>query len=253
VVIGYLQRLFAESRTKGSQRFSGPLNFQPIVDAAPFYDHLFCQGSEAVELLASAGIEGAHWLPMACDPLVHRPVELTVEEQEEYGSDVSFIGSYYQSRAELFEGLVRFDFAIWGPGWERLHADSDLRKCLKGTYLPPETWVKIYSASKIILAPHFSEPNGLFPVYQASPRVFEALACGAFTISDNQRDVFELFKDGLHLVRFYDWEDLIKKIEYYLEHAERRRYISEEGQREVLANHTYEHRINEMLGLIKKR
>jgi spore maturation protein CgeB len=89
-------------------------------------------------------------------------------------------------------------------------------------------------------------------VYQSSPRVFEALACGAFTISDNQRDVFKRFEDGLHLVKFHDSEDLIDKIEYYLGHPEEREYISKQGRKEVLANHTYEHRIDEMLGLIEK-
>lgn len=230
-----------------------PANFQPIIDVAPYYDHIFCQGSEAVELLNNAGIEGAYWLPMACDPLVHRPVELTVEEREKFGSDVTFIGSYYQNRAELFEKIQGFDFSIWGPGWEKLSHHSPLNRCLKGAHLRPETWQRIYSASKIVLAPHFSDPNHSFPVYQSSPRVFEALACGAFTISDNQRDVFELFKEGLHLVRFHDGDDLIKQIEYYLAHPEHREFISEQGRKEVLANHTYEHRIHEMLGVIKNR
>lgn len=230
-----------------------PLNFQPIIDVAPVYDHLFCQGSEAVELFNNAGIEGAHWLPMACDPFVHRPVELTIKQQEEYGSDVSFIGSYYQNRAELFEKLVDFDLSIWGPGWGRLSSHSPLNKCVKGAHLQPETWQKIYCASKIVLAPHFSEPNDLFPVYQASPRIFEALACGAFTISDNQRDVFKLFKDGVHLAKFHDSNHLIRQIEHYLDHPEHREYTSKQGQKEVLANHTYEHRINQMLGLIKKQ
>ena len=229
-----------------------PANFQPIIDVAPYYDHIFCQGSEAVEILSNAGIEGAHWLPMACDPIVHRPIVLTVKEQEKYGSDVIFIGSYYQNRAELFEKLAGFDLSIWGPGWENLSPNSAIKKCVKGGHVKPETWLTIYSASKIVLAPHFSDPNCSFPVYQASPRIFEAHACGTFTISDNQRDVFQLFEDGLHLVKFNDVDDLKKQVEYYLKHPEQREYIAEQGQKEVHENHTYEHRINEMLDFIQE-
>ena len=42
--------------------------------AAPFYDHVFCQGTEAVELLERAGLANARWLPVGCDPSRHHAV-----------------------------------------------------------------------------------------------------------------------------------------------------------------------------------
>ena len=181
-----------------------PLYFQPIIEAAPLYDHIFCLGTEAIELLDSAGIKGAQWLPMACDPEYHHPVECSLEDKERYGNDIVFVGSYYPERASIFETISGFDLAIWGPGWESLRSDSPLRRCIKGAHTTPAEWLKIYSASKIILATHYHDPQNRFPVYQASPRVFEALACRAFVLCDDQRDVFSLFKDGEDLVRFFD-------------------------------------------------
>ena len=229
-----------------------PLNFQPIIDSAPFYDHIFCQGTEAIELLDQEGIQGAQWLPMACDPDEHRPVELSAEEKERYGNDVVFVGSYYQGRAELFEGLVNFDLGIWGPGWEKLEAKSKLRKCIKGSHTPPSEWLKIYSASKIVLVTHYQDSEERFPVYQASPKIFEAMACGAFVISDNQRDVFSLFKDGEHLIRFDNPGELVEKIKYYLDHPDERKEVAKRGRKEVLKNHTYEHRIETLLSVVEK-
>jgi hypothetical protein len=49
-----------------------PYYFQPIIEVAPFYDYIFCQGTEAIDLLTRAGITGARWLPMACDPESHQ-------------------------------------------------------------------------------------------------------------------------------------------------------------------------------------
>jgi len=229
-----------------------PLNFQPIIDAAPLYDHIFCQGTEAIELLSQAGIKGARWLPVACDPSQHRPVELSAKEKEQYGRDVVFVGSYYPSRAELFEKLVEFDLGIWGPGWEELASDSPLRGSSRGGHSRPEVWLKIYSASKIVLTPHYRDPERRFPVYQASPRVFEALACGAFVISDDQRDVFSLFKDGEHLARFVDLDELIEKIAYYLDRPKEREEIAKRGRREALNNHTYVHRIERLLSTVSR-
>ena len=71
-----------------------PLHFQPIIDAAPHYDHIFCQGTEACELLAGAGLVRSHWLPMACDPFYHHPVAVSDQEKKRYGNDLVFVGSF---------------------------------------------------------------------------------------------------------------------------------------------------------------
>jgi spore maturation protein CgeB len=230
-----------------------PQYFQSIMNAAPFYDHIFCQGTEAIELFDNAGIKGAQWLPMACDPDYHSPAECSFSDKEKYGSDLVFVGSYYPERAIIFEAISEFDLAIWGPGWESLRSDSPLRRCIRGAHTTPAEWLKIYSTSKVILATHYHDPENRFPVYQASPRVFEALACGAFVICDDQRDVFSLFQDGEDLVRFLDASDLINKAKYYLAHPEERNKIAERGSRNALKNHTYIHRIKELLSKIGNR
>jgi spore maturation protein CgeB len=227
-----------------------PSDFQPILDAAPFYDHIFCQGTEAIELLDKAGIKGAQWLPMACDSDYHHPVECTDEDKKKYGSDIVFVGSCYPERAALLEKLVDFDLAIWGPGWDALAYHSPLRLCLRGAHTTPAEWLKIYSASKIVLATHYHDPQHRFPVYQASPRVFEALACGSLLLCDDQRDVFSLFQDGVHLVKFMNITDLIDKVKYYLSHPHARTAIAVQGRRSVAENHTYVHRINKLISHI---
>jgi spore maturation protein CgeB len=227
-----------------------PLHYEPLVTVATAYDAIFCQGTEAIELLDRAGIGGARWLPMACDPEVHHPVSCSTAEKKKYGSDIVFVGSYYPGRAALFESVTDFDLAIWGPGWDNLAPDSPLRRCIRGAHTTPAEWLKIYSASKIVLATHYHDPQNRFPVYQASPRIFEALACGSFVLCDDQRDVFSLFKDGEDIVRFFDSADLTEKIRHYLAHPEERDKIAAQGYGNVLNNHTYIHRIKELLSKI---
>jgi spore maturation protein CgeB len=224
-----------------------PRQFEPLITMALSYDAIFCQGTEAIELLDRAGIGGAQWLPMACDPSYHHPVECTAEDEKTYGSDIVFVGSYYPNRAALFEKLVDFDLAIWGPGWDALDHNSPLCRCIRGAHTTPAEWLKIYSSSKIVLATHYQDPENRFPVYQASPRIFEVLACRAFLICDDQKDVFSLFKDGIDLVRFLDAADLDNKIRYYLAHSEERNAIADQGRKAVLARHTYQDRIKELL------
>jgi len=70
------------------------------------------------------------------------------------------------------------------------------------------------------------------------------MACGAFVITDRQKDVMTLFRDGEHLVAFADGEDLRKKVETYLGCTKERQRIAGNGRTEVLARHTYRDRLS---------
>jgi spore maturation protein CgeB len=227
-----------------------PIDFGPILQAAPDYDHIFCQGTEAVELLHSGGVAKARWLPVGCDPDRHRPAELNDTARRLYGSDVVFVGSHYPERETLFEALAGFDLAIWGPGWKGIRSGSPLKKCLRGEHTTPDEWRKIYSASRIVLATHYQDPQRRFPVHQASPRVFEVMACGGFLICDRQRDILELFREGEHLVTFRDAADLARKVHYYLDHPEERQDIARKGHEEAVSNHAYVRRLVELVGAV---
>jgi spore maturation protein CgeB len=181
---------------------------------------------------------------MACEPTRHHPVELAAEERNTWRHDAVFVGSHYPVREKLFEALAGIDLAIWGFC---LMIRRTPRSTLGETLFPyttPETWRKIYAAAKIVLSVHFQDPLGKIPCHQASPRVFEALACGAFVITDRQKDVMALFQDGEHLVTFADGEDLRRKVETYLGCSNERERIAQSGRNEVLARHTYRDRLS---------
>jgi spore maturation protein CgeB len=224
---------------------------QPIMDAAPYYDLIFYGGTEAQEQLAKAGIKNTHWLPFACNSEVHKPASVTLEEKKKWGSDVTFVGSFYPNRGQTLEKICDFDLKVWGPGWYDLSSNSPLRSLVKDTQLKPEEWRKIFSSSKIIVAIHYQD--GKTPCYQASPKVYETLACQGFLLVDSQKDVRTLFEDGKHLVIFKDIKDLREKVGYYLNHPEERKRITEQGYKEVLQKHTYIHRIEKLLHTIKAR
>lgn len=225
-----------------------PINFQSIMDTAPHFDFIFCQGSEAVELLNNAGIRGPRWLPMACDPKVHHALNVTVEERRRWGSDLVFVGSYYANRHKVLSELIHFDLGIYGPGWNKLKKNDPLKKNIKGKEVMPSDWLKIYSSSKIVIVIHYQD--GRIPCFQASPKVFESLACGAFVIVDRQKDIMELFREGKHLAVFNDSFDLKNQIEHYLSRPKERDHIARNGSKVVYKHHTYEQRISTLLEYI---
>jgi spore maturation protein CgeB len=218
-------------------------------ETAPLYDLIFCGGTEAVELLKAAGVARAHWLPFGCPSTLDSSESLTEGELAAYGSDICFVGSYYPNRAVLFEPLADLKLVIRGPGWSRLPGGSPLRALAREQQVTPAEWKKIYAATRIVLAAHYQD--GRSPCYQASPRIFEAMACGAFLLCDAQRDVATLFKDGEHLVLFHDGQDLRRKITYYLAHPDERTRIAEQGRCETVKNHTYRRRMEQLLAMVR--
>ena len=219
--------------------------FLHILRTAQLYDHVFCAGTEAMDLLASCGVANLHWLPFACDPELHRPTTLSDHDRQVYGRDVAFVGAFYANRWQTLKSLVgACDLGIWGPGWERAQ-DRRLKGIVTSGYVEYTKWVKIFGAAKIVVVVHYQD--GSTPCHQASPKVFEALACNAFVLVDGQRDVLSLFRSGTHLVSFTDVADLTAKVDYYLAHESERRAIAAAGYAAVIQLHTYRHRIHTIL------
>ena len=80
-------------------------------------------------------------------------------------------------------------------------------------------------------------------------RAFDIMGCGGFLLSNFQRDFLDYFVPGEDFVFYENKEDLLWKIDYYLEHEEERQAIARNGYDKVSAGHTYRHRIKEMLDL----
>lgn len=64
-------------------------------------------------------------------------------------------------------------------------------------------------------------------------RVFDILSCGGFCLTNYQAEIAEYFTDGEELVMYTGMEDLVYKVNYYLEHEEKRRQIAENGYQKI--------------------
>lgn len=86
-------------------------------------------------------------------------------------------------------------------------------------------------------------------------RVFDCLACKSFMITGKKPIVPEFFEtegDKKELVTFGSVEELVELVKYYLKHETEREQIAERGYQKVMAQHTYDHRINKMFQIISK-
>lgn len=89
------------------------------------------------------------------------------------------------------------------------------------------------------------------PIQTGLPlRIFDILGCGGFLMTNFQAELPEYFDIGVDLEAYSSMEELVDKCAYYLEHEDERRQIARNGYEKVCANHTYIHRLREMIAAI---
>lgn len=74
-------------------------------------------------------------------------------------------------------------------------------------------------------------------------RVFDIMGCGGFLLTNYQSDMFELFEPDKDFVYYTDYDDLLRKVEYYLTHDKEREVIARNGYEKTKKYHTYEQRM----------
>ncbi len=222
-------------------------------ELAPFYDHFFAiQKGDFNKELQQIGQKNFHYLPVAACRHTHQLAELTQQEQSRYGSDLSFVGAGYYNRVQSFRRLLNYDFKIWGNDWpEGSPVCAKVQE--KARRVKPDEMVKIFSASKINLNLHSSpthsgvDPFGDF----VNPRTFEIAACGAFQLVDERQYLPEVFDASSEMSIFQSVDELPDKIDYFLSHPEERTQIAQRACARVLREHTYEHRMKELIEVVE--
>lgn len=216
------------------------------------YDFWFViQQEPCIAALKQAGAKDVRYLPMAADPSVHRPLKLTEAEREEYGSDVSFVGAGYANRREIFPRLLKqeWKFKLWGNEWD---GATDLTSVLQrnGARIDTDTCQKVFNASAVNLNLHSWAGTGLDPDGDfVNPRTFELAACGAFQLADRRSLMPDLFTAS-EVATVSSPDELPAEISRWLREPERRLAMAAQARQRVLAEHTYAHRMRDLLSQI---
>lgn len=169
------------------------------------------------------------------------------------GKDIgaSFVGGisrHHGNAVPILEHMARHTpMEFFGYGAEGLPRDSAIRARHRG-----EVWgLDMYRAlarSRITLNRHINmaENNA------NNMRLYEATGVGALLVTDRKDNLGELFEIGKEVVAYSSAEEAAELIRYYLAHPEEAETIARAGQARTLREHTYRHRMEELVPILER-
>jgi len=156
-----------------------------------------------------------------------------------------FVGNSRGVQRPIIEDLrdTTWDLAVYGGGWTPEMLDP---KHLRGEWIPNNELRRSYSSADIVLNDHWGDMRELGII---SNRVYDALACGAFVVSDWVPGIEAEF-DGA-VATFETREELLAVLERFLADPEARKAAAAKGRAAVLERHTFAQRVDQMLATLE--
>lgn len=187
-------------------------------------DWNFCCQKRAVEDYKKEGISNVIFMPHAVEPNAYP----RIPSIKKY--DICFIGHISTpNRIEFLDRAFK-EFPNFWYGQRRFEEAAEK-----------------YCQSKIVLNHSIKDDINM--------RTFEVMATGSFLLTTDIPTLHDLFTDGVHCVMYKNYDDMVDKAKYYLEHDEERERIAKAGMEETLSKHTFKNRVTQVLeatGLLER-
>jgi spore maturation protein CgeB len=231
-----------------------PISFEAFLGQAALADFVFTTDEACIpRYIQRLGHNRAFWLPLACSPHFHRPLEPL-----DGASDFVISANWYGNHARLWtvetvvDPLIRANYTLTLFCYENPHFmwPSRYHRFWQGekSY---RTVAEQYRHGRVVLGLNNmrSGMDGHTKTFSTSMRTFEALACGKPFLAA-QSDAYERLDliHGEHMVWVDRKEDTLAWADRLLSDEGQR--IAEAGRQFVLAHHTYAHRLKRIADVI---
>jgi spore maturation protein CgeB len=215
-------------------------------DWAPCFDYVVTTAASALPKYERIGYENVIKSQWACNHFSYKKLDLPLDH------DVTFIGQPHGNRRMIIRAIkdAKIDVLTWGNGWESGRVTQ-------------EEMIKIFNRSRINLNLSNSSNHILLSKLRAllklngnerlskhndqiKGRNFEIPGCGGFILTGKADNLEDYYTDGKDIVCFETVNDIIGKINYYIENDDDRKKIADAGYKRTLSEHTYVHRFNDI-------
>ncbi|MAG34715.1 MAG: hypothetical protein CL878_00475 [Dehalococcoidia bacterium] len=230
-----------------------PYNLQaspPSVRAGlRFYDLIATSKRPSMHQVERVSGTKVRYVPLGYDPALYYPTQPTPAQRARWGSDLVFVGAFDRDRHVALEQVSRaavesgWRLRIWGARWHHLPSASPVAPFVTRRILPPRLVRLALACSSVALGfvRHANRDTHAM-------RTFEIPATRTFMLAERTAEHRTLFGEDQGAALFDTPEELVTRIRHFLPDEESRQQIAAEGHRRVVqGQHTYHHRLVEIL------
>jgi hypothetical protein len=202
---------------------------QSVLDLACYTDSSF----------AGAFVQGltTRYLPLAASPIFFSAIDYP-----EKSIECIFVGSSSPHR-EAMLAAVRTPVTVYGNGWRRLKKNAPANIAVHDRKISPERTRRLYEQAKICL--NFRNEKSV--VHGVNQRSFEPFLGSCLVVHEQVADLASCFEIGREIVSFSTSEELNSHLAALRADHAVRRQVAEAGRRRVLSEHTFTHRLHDLI------
>jgi hypothetical protein len=200
------------------------------------YDHIFSAHPKQVNHFKKLGISSS-WLPLAFD-------QEHLKHFEQHGwpersRDVAFVGSF--GRHQSNTGPLMKAVAKFVPSLEifTFAPVAQLQRLGLDRFLKGKAWGfemhRVFAESKVVINRHGKVADG----YSVNYRLFEATSMGAILVTEEGKNISDLFDPGVEVLTYRTLEEAGEKVRMVLDDYPKWSALANAGQKRTLENHTF--------------
>jgi spore maturation protein CgeB len=215
-----------------------PHRIELSLSLGPAYDVFFTHDSSSLERHRRVGAR-AHYLTFGCDPSYLRPLDGNSGREGRWCTPLVFVGSRDPVRERVVDAARDLGLTAWGPGWPSgpVYGD-DFVRALSGATVG------------LNIHQHFGEAGDPASYGTgANMRVFELAAIGTPQLCDAKSDIARHFTPDREIVLYRSVAELREVARFLLGDEAARRSLAAAARGRALAEHTWRHRMEELLGV----
>lgn len=205
---------------------------------ASAYSRIYLTDPEAVSRLSHQTSLPVAYLPEACNPAVHQPVE-----DAQFNPRLVVAGNMYPSRVLVLDRLHEdgIPLDLYGDGFPRWLPKRPVMDRHTGRYVSGERKARVFREAAGVL-------NNLHPVEGGvNCRLFEATASGAAVLCEHRDAIVDLFEPDGEVVTYNSYDELVLKARRLINEPEWSRQIGDAAAIRAKAQHTYQQRLSIIL------
>ncbi|MBJ8055325.1 glycosyltransferase [Bacillus cereus] len=235
-----------------------PFYIDKTIQTIHRFDYIFTIDNGALRHYQSIHPNVYH-LPLGTDATIFKPLPA----ENIHKIDLLLVGYPYPTRVNFIHFLLentKYQIMLIGKGWYnnlQKRWRNNLRVIIQDTWIEPQKVSYYYNGAKIVLNPHrihsFWLNRNTHGVISESinNRTFDIASCGAFQLIEEKPDLRSFFTEE-EMISYLDYEDCLHKLGIYMDDEELRKTISQKARKIVIEQHTFDHRVRNMIKTISK-